>query len=143
RGGVFPADVPIFNPLSISAACLAPGGNSPANCQRTQFAANTIPMTSINPAALVELKFIPMPTNSAETNNFNATTAAGGNANQYVARVDQNLSANQHIFARYNFWNLLDLPTDPFATGLCADKCAETYQTNAAAIDYSYTIPPV
>jgi hypothetical protein len=142
RGGVFPADVPIFNPLSVSAACLAPGGNNPTNCTRTQFAANTIPTTSINPAALVELKFIPMPTNSAETQNFNAATAAGGNANQYVARVDQNLSANQHIFARYNFWNLLDLPTDPFGTGLCADKCAETYQTNAAAIDYSYTIHP-
>jgi hypothetical protein len=37
---------------------------------------------------------------------------------------------------------LLDLPTDPFGTGLCADRCAETYQTNALAIDYSYTIKP-
>jgi hypothetical protein len=56
--------------------------------------------------------------------------------------VDQNLSSTQHIFARYNFWNLLDLPLDPFKTGLCADKCAETYQTNALAIDYSYSIRP-
>ncbi len=56
--------------------------------------------------------------------------------------MDQNLTAKQHIFARYNFFNLLDLPLDPFGTGLCADKCAETYQTNAAAIDYSYTIKP-
>jgi len=140
RGGVFPADVPIFDPLSVSAACLAPGGNTPANCQRTQFAGNTIPV--INPAALAELKFIAMPTNSAETNNFTAAAASGGNTNQYVGRVDQNLTANQHIFARYNFFNLLDLPTDPFGTGLCADRCAEKYQTNAAAISYSYTIRP-
>jgi hypothetical protein len=140
RGGVFPADVPIFDPLSVSAACLAPGGNTPANCQRTQFAGNTIPV--INPAALAELKFIAMPTNSAETNNFTATAAAGGNTNQYVGRVDQNLTATQHIFARYNFFNLLDLPTDPFGTGLCADRCAEKYQTNALAISYSYTIKP-
>jgi hypothetical protein len=142
RGGVFPADVPIFNPLSISAACLVPGGNTAANCGRTQFAANTIPTASINPAALVELKFIAMPTNDAETNNFTAAGASGGNANQYIGRVDQNINANQHIFARYNFFNLLDLPLDPFGTGLCADKCAETYQTNALAIDYSYTIRP-
>ena len=142
RGGVFPADVPIFNPLSIGAACLAPGGNTAANCGRTQFAGNTIPTASLNPAALVELKFIAMPTNSSEVNNFTAAGASGGNANQYVGRVDQNINSNQHIFARYNFFNLLDEPIDPFGTGLCADKCAETYQTNALGIDYSYTIRP-
>src|SRR5258705_5960962 len=137
RTGVFPADVPIFDPLSISAACSA---TNVAACNRTQFANNTVP--TINPAALLELKFIPMPTNSAGINNFTSAAASGGNTNQYVARVDQNLSSNQHIFARYNFFNLLDLPTDPFRTGLCADRCAETYQTNAAAVGYSYTIRP-
>ncbi len=71
-----------------------------------------------------------------------AAGASGGDANQYVARVDHNLTANQHIFARYNFWNLKDLPLDPFKTGLCADKCSETYQTNAAAIDYNNIIRP-
>src|SRR5277367_740271 len=84
RGGVFPADIPIFNPLSVGAACLAPGGNNATNCGRTQFAANTIPTASINPAALVELKFIAMPTNSAETNNFTAAGSSGGNANNYT-----------------------------------------------------------
>jgi hypothetical protein len=142
RGGVFPADVPIFNPLSVSAGCLAPGGNTHANCARTQFAGNTIPTTAIDPAAMEELKFIGMPTNGNEVNNFTAAGASGGNANQYVGRVDQNINAQQHIFARYNFFNLLDLPLDPFGTGLCADKCAETYQTNALAIDYSYSIHP-
>jgi hypothetical protein len=138
RGGVFPADVPIFDPLSVSSACVAAVTHT--NCARTQFANNTIP--SINPAALEELKFIGMPTNNDEVNNFTAAGATGGNANQYVGRVDQNLTSNQHIFARYNFFNLLDLPLDPFKTGLCADKCAETYQTNALALDYSYSIRP-
>jgi Carboxypeptidase regulatory-like domain len=142
RSGVFPADVPIYDPLSVGAACVAPGGNTAANCGRTQFPNNTIPMAEINPAALLELKYIAPPTNSAETNNFTAAGASGGNDNQYVARVDQNLSSTQHIFARYDFFNLLDLPLDPFGTGLCADKCAETYQTNAAAINYSYSIRP-
>ena len=138
RGGVFPADVPIYDPLSVSAACVAT--QLASNCARTQFVNNTIPV--INPAALVELKYIGMPTNDNEVNNFTAAGASGGNANQYVGRVDQNINANQHIFARYNFFNLLDLPLDPFGTGLCADKCAETYQTNAAVINYSYTIRP-
>src|SRR5580658_5544445 len=140
RGGMFPADVPIFDPLSVSAACVTTG--LAANCGRTQFAANTIPMASISQAALVELKFIPMPTNTAEVNNFTAAAPSGGNTNQYVGRVDQNLTATQHICARYNFFNLLDLPTDPFGTGLCADRCAETYQTNAAVIGYSNSIRP-
>ena len=141
RGGVFPADVPIFDPLSVTATCLANPTVS-GDCNRTPFAANTIPTSRISSAAVTELKFIPGPTNSAETNNFSKAAASGGNTNQYVARVDQNINAQQHIFARYNFWNLLDLPTDPFATGLCADRCAETYQTNALAINYSYTIRP-
>jgi hypothetical protein len=142
RGGVFPADVKIYDPLSVSPACLAPNGNTKANCARTQFAGNTIPTAELNPAALEELNFIAMPTSSGDVNNFTAAGASGGNQNQYVARVDQNINAQQHIFARYNFFNLLDLPLDPFGTGLCADKCAETYQTNALAIDYSYAIHP-
>jgi hypothetical protein len=143
RSGIFPASVKIFDPLSIGAACLAPGGNTTANCGRTQFPGNTIPMGRINPAALTELKFIAMPTSSNDTgNNFTGTSASGGDANQYVARVDHNLTATQHIFARYNFWNLKDLPLDPFKTGLCADKCSETYQTNAAVIDYNNIIRP-
>jgi hypothetical protein len=140
RGGTFPGDTPIYNPLSVSAACV--GASTAGNCSRTQFTNNTIPALTINPAAVVELKYLPMPTNSAENLNFTSAAPSGGNTNQYVARVDQNLSSTQHIFTRYNFFNLLDLPTDPFGTGLCADRCAETYQTNAAVIDYSYAIHP-
>jgi hypothetical protein len=138
RGGLFPADTPIYDPLSVSATCNAV--TPTPSCNRTQFVGNQIPV--INPAALVELKFIPMPTNNLESLNYVANSASGGNTNQYVGRVDQNLTSNQHIFARYNFFNLLDLPTDPFGTGLCEDRCAETYQTNAAVINYSYTIRP-
>ena len=72
RGGIFPADTPIYDPLSISAACV--GNSTAANCGRKQFANNTIPTGSINPAAAVELKFLPPPTNSAETNNFCSRT---------------------------------------------------------------------
>ena len=96
RGGVFPADTPIYDPLSISATCV--GNSTAANCGRTQFANNTIPTGSINKAASVELKYLPLPTNSAENNNFSAAAASGGNTNQYVARVDQNLTSTAAHF---------------------------------------------
>jgi Carboxypeptidase regulatory-like domain len=140
RSGIFPTDIPIYDPLSISPACVA--NSTAANCGRTQFVNNTIPAGSINPAALIELKYLPLPTNGAENNNFTAASPAGGNTNQYVGRVDYNISGTQHIFTRYNFFNLLDLPTDPFGTGLCEDRCAETYQTNAAVVDYTHSIRP-
>ncbi|MGA8022508.1 MAG: TonB-dependent receptor [Candidatus Acidiferrales bacterium] len=129
----------IYNPLSVSATCISTP--SAGNCARTPFLGNVI-TSPLNSAAVLELKYIPMPTNSGTSSNFIANSASGGNTNQYVGRVDQNINSQQHIFARYNFFNLLDLPTDPFGTGLCADRCAETYQTNALAIDYSYTISP-
>src|SRR6202142_1110780 len=143
RNGIFPSDVQIFDPLSVSVAnCVNAPTPMATGCGRTQFANNTIPTASINPAAIVELKFIPMPTSSAENNNYVVNSSSGGNTNQYVARVDQKLTDKQHIFARYNWFHLLDLPTDPFGTGLCADRCAEVYQSSSAAVDYNYIITP-
>src|ERR1700691_6238387 len=119
RTSVFPADVPIFDPLSVSTACVTAAIPSAAACGRTQFANNTIPTSSINPAAALELKFIPMPTGLGETNNITVNSSTDGNTNQDVGRVDQKLTDKQHIYGRYNFFHLLDLPTDPFGTGLC------------------------
>jgi hypothetical protein len=140
RTGTFPTDTPIYDPLSISPACVV--NSTAANCGRTQFLNNTIPAGTINPAALIELKYLPLPTNSAENLNFTSAAPSGGNTNQYVGRVDYNISGKQHIFTRYNFFNLLNLATDPFGTGLCEDRCAETYQTNAAVVDYTDSIRP-
>jgi hypothetical protein len=140
RSGTFPTDTPIYDPLSISPACVV--NSTAANCGRTQFLNNTIPAGTINPAALIELKYLPLPTNSAENLNFTSAAPSGGNTNQYVGRVDYNISGKQHIFTRYNFFNLLNLATDPFGTGLCEDRCAETYQTNAAVVDYTDSIRP-
>src|ERR1700733_11587276 len=51
RTGVFPADVPLFDPLSVSTACVRAATRTAAARGRTQFANNTIPTSSINPAA--------------------------------------------------------------------------------------------
>ena len=140
RNGVFPFS--IYDPLSVSTGCVTATTPSAGLCGRTEFPGDTIPTASISAAALVELKFIPMPTSSALLNNYVVNSSSGGNTNQYVSRVDQKLTDKQHIFARYNYFHLLDLPTDPFGTGLCADRCAEVYQSNSAAVDYNYILTP-
>jgi Carboxypeptidase regulatory-like domain/TonB dependent receptor len=131
---------------TVTTAVACPGYTGPA----TPFAGNVIPTSRLNPTSLALLKYFPAantagavdPTTGIVTNNYTTATSGGGNQNQVVGRLDQNLGANQHIFFRYTYWNVLDLPVDPLGTGLCADRCAETYNSHAAALGYNYTLTP-
>lgn len=116
----------------------------------TPFAGNKLPPGRLNPTSLALLKYFP-PANTAgtidpatgiNTNNYTIATSGGGNQNQVVGRLDQNLGNNQHLFFRITYWNVLDLPIDPLGTGLCADRCAEKYDTTAPALGYNYTLTP-
>ncbi|HEX8837479.1 MAG TPA: carboxypeptidase-like regulatory domain-containing protein, partial [Candidatus Acidoferrum sp.] len=116
----------------------------------TPFAGNKLPAGRLNPTSLALLKYFP-PANTAgtidpatgiDTNNYTIATSAGGNQNQVVGRMDQNLGSNQHIFFRITYWNVLDLPIDPLGTGLCADRCSEKYDTTAPSLGYNYTLTP-
>jgi hypothetical protein len=129
----------LYDPLSIK-------GTNP---QRTPFAGNVIPPAllnvSTNPAFVTPqflLTLIPNPTNSATVNNFVKATGLGGDSDEYVPRVDYNINSKSHIFGRYSYWKLADLPRDPFGTGLCQDRCTETYHTHALAIGYNYSLTP-
>jgi hypothetical protein len=138
---------PIMDPCggTVTTAVACPGYTGPA----TPFAGNQIPTSRLNPTSLALLKYFPA-ANTAGTagpdgttiNNYTTATSGGGNQNQVVGRLDQNIGANQHIFFRYTYWNVLDLPVDPLGTGLCADRCAETYNTHAAALGYNYSLTP-
>ncbi len=116
----------------------------------TPFAGNQIPANRLNPTSLTLLNFFPAantagslnPTTGILTNNFTTATSGGGNQNQVVGRLDQNLGSKHHIFFRITYWNVLDLPVDPLGTGLCADRCAETYHSYTPAVGYTYTITP-
>jgi hypothetical protein len=117
----------------------------------TPFAGNIIPTARLNPTSLALLKFIPPATgtgtpgvigNNFFTNNFTTATSGGGNQNQVVGRLDQRITDNQHIFFRYSYWNVLDLPVDPLGTGLCADRCSEKYASSTPALGYNWTVTP-
>src|SRR5713101_3748111 len=123
----------IYDPLTVDTTTKA----------RQPFSGNIIPMGIINPTSQFLLKtLIPNPTNSLTSNNFVKATGLGGDSDEYVPRVDYNINNRSRIFGRYSYWKLADLPRDPFGTGLCQDRCTETYHTNALAIGYTYTVDP-
>src|SRR5438445_2213990 len=144
RGGDF-SDVRlprIFDPLSVNPAC-----PPTSTCPRTQFTFNGTPNVidpaRINPTSMFLLGLFPNPPDNTKiVNNFVKSTGLGGNSDEYIPRVDYNINSKSRIFGRYSYWKLADLPRDPFGTGLCQDRCTETYHTNALAIGYTYTVNP-
>jgi len=127
----------IYDPLSVNPNCPAS-----SNCSRTPFAGNVIPSTRINPTSLYLLNTLyPLPTNpNATTDNFTTAASGGGNTDEYVARVDQNITDKQVLFGRYTDWKLLSLAQDPFGTGLCKDRCEEDTDSKTIALGYTYAI---
>jgi hypothetical protein len=141
-----PGIAPIMDPCGgtvTSGAC--PNYTGPP----TPFPGNIIPTSRLNPTSLALEKLWPGANTPCTPdsligckNNYSKSYATGGNQNQVVGRMDQTLGANQRIFFRYTYWNVLDLPQDPLGTGLCQDRCAEKYSTSAAALGYNWNVTP-
>jgi hypothetical protein len=146
RGGDFSAlstvvlDPCAGSPLNAQGAC--PASDLPPEA----FLGNKIPASRINPTSNALLDLWPLPNTpgtvapSGTFNNFNTVANTGGNQNQAVGRVDQEITGKQKLFARFSYWNVLDLPVDPLQDGLCEDRCLERYATNALAVGYNYSI---
>jgi len=118
----------IYDPLSVDSG----GVHDPTvACPRTAFSGNVIPTGRINPTAMFLLDFLPLPNSTSAADNFVKATSTGGNIDEYVARVDQTLTSKSTLFGRFTFWKLLSLAQDPFGTGLCKDRCAETARARA------------
>ncbi len=139
--------VTIYDPLSV---CGQPGNapcTTPNSDLRLPFPGNIIPQSRISPtAAALTPRVWPLPTGPGapftNINNFTANASVGGNQNEFVTRIDQNISDKQRLFARYNYWTNLDLPPDPFHNGMCVAYCTIKFQTNAIDLDHTYTFTP-
>ncbi len=135
---------PLMDPCAgaVNAQGACPGSNAAP----VQFGGNIIPSARINPTSKALLYLFPTPnssgivTPSGAINNFNTVARTGGDQNQFVARVDQDITLRQRLFVRFNHWTVKDLPIDPLGDGLCDDRCGETFSTNAAVAAYSYNI---
>jgi hypothetical protein len=126
----------------------AQGACPGSNATPAPLTGNVIPGGRINPTSKALLNLWPVPnapgvvTPSGTINNFNTVASTGGNQDQFVARIDQDISSRERLFLRFSHWTVLDLPTDPLGNGLCADRCSEQYSTNALAVGYNYNIDP-
>ncbi len=123
--------IQLYDPYTVTAAGT-----------RTAYKNNQIPTAEFSKAATVmwDKYFTPAPpTGSGSVNNFTSATSSGGNTNEFVVRGDQNISSTTRLFGRFAYFGLLDLPTNPFGTGLCFDRCAENYHSKLLAIDLNHT----
>src|SRR6266496_598140 len=149
-GSVLTTTVPLtafrtgdFSALSAQGIQLYDPYTRDASGNRTAYVNNQIPQAEFSKAATVmwDTYFVP-PTQSGIVNNFTSASSSGGNHNEFVARVDQNISDKTRLFGRFTYFGLLDLPTDPFGTGLCFDRCSENYHTKALAVDVNHAFTP-
>ncbi len=147
RSGDFSAiNIPIVDACAsdVNAQGACPGSNATP----IPFSGNIIPPNRINPTSKALLDLWPLPndagvvTPSGIINNFNTVARTGGNQNQVVVRIDQDITNLQRLFVRFSHWNVLDLPIDPLQNGLCVDRCSEKYLTNAIAAAYNYNVSP-
>ncbi len=128
-----PNPVQLYDPFTVT-----------ATGARTPYLNNQIPTTEFSKAGttLWDKYFVPPTSPNAITDNFTSASSSGGNTNEFVARGDENISSTTRIFGRFTYFGLLDLPTDPFKTGLCFDRCAENYHTKALAVDINHSFTP-
>jgi len=118
----------IYDPYSATAS----GARSP-------YPNNQIPASEFSTAtAVLAKKYFPAPNLPGAVQNFLSAAPSGGNTNEFVARGDQNLGHNTHLFGRFAYYGLTDLPSNPLGTGLCLDRCAEKYHTKMIAVGVNH-----
>ena len=147
RAGDFSSvNIPIVDPC---AGNVNPQGACPGSLAApTPFQGNIIPSSRLNPTPKALLNLWPaantpgIVTPSGTINNFDTVARTGGDQDQVVVRIDQDITSRQRLFVRFSHWKVLDLPIDPLEKGLCADRCSEKYATNAVAVAYNYDISP-
>jgi hypothetical protein len=139
RTGDFSALLTGANPIQL----YDPYTVNPTTGARTAYVNNQIPTSEFSTAAtaLWDKYYTPVApaANVFNTGNFTSAGSTGGNTNQFVTRVDQNLTEKTRIFGRFSYSGLLDLATDPLGTGLCQDRCAEDYHTKALVVDVNHS----
>jgi hypothetical protein len=127
----------LYDPLSVNPVTLSNQRTPIANNDLTgNYPGTAVPY--INPTSTYLLnKLIADPTNSGTVNNFTKATSTGGDIDEYVVRVDQNITNSQHLFGRFTYFKELSLALDPYATGLCKDRCAENTRSKSLAVGWT------
>lgn len=142
--------IPVYDPLTVcgelgNAPCPVDSTGQPIYT-RQQFQGNIIPQSMLNPTSVDLISLWPLPnvagSQYTNNNNYTAHASVGGNNDEEVTRIDENISQKQHMFGRYSHWSNLNLPIDPLGTGICVDRCQESFSVNDAVLDDTYTFNP-
>ncbi len=99
---------------------------------------NKAPASLLSPQAQKILQYIPLPTGSGVTNNYDAAVPADNTTNQTVDRIDHNIGDKIRLFFRYDWQN------SSYYTGNInptSSVSAPTQNTNIA-FGYTQTITP-
>src|SRR5580692_8546389 len=124
----------LYDPYSVNAA---------TGVRQLAYANNQIPSSEFSQATTTMWKkYFPSPNLPGNVNNYLSAAPSGGNTNEFVARGDQNISANTRLFGRFAYFGLTDLPSNPLGTGLCLDRCAEKYHTKMIVIGVNHSFTP-
>ena len=123
----------LYDPFSIN----------PSTQQRQPYPNNVIPSGEFSKADTTMWNtYFPAPNQPGTINNYLSVAPAGGNTNEFVARGDENVSTNTRVFGRFSYFGLLDLPVNPFGTGLCLDRCAEKYHSKLLVFGVNHAFTP-
>lgn len=142
--------IPIYDPLTTcgrlgNPACARDAqGNEVIT--RQPFPGNIIPTDRLDPTAKILAGYWAQPNLPGQPftliNNFGTNASVGGNNDQVNTRVDYNINDKQRIFGRYTYWTNLSLAVDPYKTGVCQDRCQETFHTNQFVFGDTYSFSP-
>lgn len=143
--------IPLYDPLTT---CGVLGNAACASGQtilRSPFPNNTIPVSRMDPTALILRNLWALPDlpgkQFTNVSNYATNASAGGNNDQFNGRFDQNLSDKQRIFGRYTRWTDYNLASDPYAAAQSAASLplsgtSVSFQTVQAVLADTYTFTP-
>ena len=142
--------IPIYDPLTTCGRLGNPACARDAQgneiITRQQFPGNIVPAQRLDPTAKILANFWAPPNLPGQPfthiNNFATNASVGGDNDQSNVRLDYNASDKQRIFGRYTHWTNLSLAIDPYKTGICQDRCEETFTTQQFVFGDTYSFSP-
>jgi hypothetical protein len=113
---------------------------------RTAFAGNVIPANRIDPVAAKLLALEPLPNAPGAANNFISNPTNTDRINRIDTRVDDHISDNDQLFARYSYSLANTVRPGPFAAPLIGSTNFQTANKhdvgNGVAVGETHTFSP-
>ncbi|MGA2215542.1 MAG: carboxypeptidase-like regulatory domain-containing protein, partial [Bryobacteraceae bacterium] len=109
------------------------------------FQNNTIPKSLLNPVSLNLLNgYYPLPNVSSSGSSYNYETlqSTPSNTNGFDARLDHYITANQQIYARFSWKNLLSEAGQSGPVNPLLPNDIDTEHDRSLIVSYNYTITP-